>query len=85
MLALLSCKRTLKGVNILSGLIRYGNFYVPVTFETIRKDVYFCALEDRKETRKVWLKDLPCSVQLLKKVFKNKQLSCKKNIKPLTE
>jgi hypothetical protein len=44
--------RCLKGVNILSGLIRYGDFSLPIAFESIRKDLYFCDLEDKKEKRR---------------------------------
>jgi len=41
-----------KGINILSGLIRYNDFSLPVAFEAIRKDIYFCDLEEKKEKRR---------------------------------
>lgn len=44
--------RCIKGINLLSGLIRYGDFALPVSYEAIRKDVYFCDLEDKKEKRR---------------------------------
>lgn len=44
--------RCVKGVNILSGMIRYGDFALPIAFEAIRKDLYFCELSDRKEKRR---------------------------------
>ena len=44
--------RCVKGVNILSGMIRFGDFALPITFEVIRKDLYFCDLSDRKEKRR---------------------------------
>lgn len=42
----------LKGVNILSGLIRYDDFALPVVFEAIRKDIHYCEIETKKEKRK---------------------------------
>lgn len=44
--------RCVKGVNILSGMIRYGDFALPIAFEAIRKDLYFCDLSDKKEKRR---------------------------------
>ncbi len=44
--------RCAKGINILSGLIRYGDFALPVAFEAIRKDLHFCDLKERKEKRR---------------------------------
>lgn len=44
--------RCLKGINLLSGLIRYGDFSLPIAFEAIRKDLYFCNLDDKKEKRR---------------------------------
>lgn len=42
----------MKGVNILSGLIRYDDFALPVAFEAIRKDIHFCDIETKKEKRR---------------------------------
>ena len=42
----------MKGVNILSGLIRYDEFALPVVYEAIRKDLYFSDIETKKEKRK---------------------------------
>lgn len=39
-------------MNILSGMIRYGDFALPIAFEAIRKNLYFCTLSDRKEKRR---------------------------------
>ena len=41
-----------KGINILSTLIRYGDFPVPIAFEAIKKEIHFCDLEDKKEKRR---------------------------------
>ena len=44
--------RCVKGINILSGLIRYNDFALPVAFEAVRKNIHFCDLETKKEKRK---------------------------------
>lgn len=44
--------RCVKGINILTGFIRYGDFGLPVAFETVCKDVHFCDLKTKKEMRK---------------------------------
>jgi DDE superfamily endonuclease len=42
----------LKGINILSCMIRYGDFSVPVGYEIIKKDIVFCDVKTKKERRK---------------------------------
>jgi len=44
--------RCVKGINVLSGLIRYNDCALPVAFEAIRKDIHYCDLETKKEKRK---------------------------------
>lgn len=44
-------KRCVKGVNILSGLIRYGDISFPITYEIITKDLHFCDIKTKKEKR----------------------------------
>lgn len=44
--------RCLKGINILSGLIRYGDFSLPIAYEAVRKDLFFCDLKDKKTKRR---------------------------------
>ena len=44
--------KCVKGVNILSGLIRYQDFAVPVAFEAVRKGIYYCDVESKKEKRR---------------------------------
>ena len=39
----------MKGVNILSGFIRYDDFALPVAFEAIRKEIHFCDIETKKK------------------------------------
>jgi hypothetical protein len=41
-----------KGVNILSGLIRYGDVALPIGYEVITKDMHFCDIKTKKEKRK---------------------------------
>ncbi|MCX6995451.1 MAG: hypothetical protein NTY13_06630 [Chlamydiae bacterium] len=43
--------RCVKGINILSGLIRYGDMALPIGYEVIKKDLYFCDIKTKKEKR----------------------------------
>jgi hypothetical protein len=43
--------RCVKGVNILSGLIRYGDIALPIGYEVIAKDLHFCDVKTKKEKR----------------------------------
>jgi phage pi2 protein 07 len=43
--------RCIKGVNILSGLIRYGDIALPISYEVINKDLHFCDIKTKKEKR----------------------------------
>jgi len=43
--------RCVKGINILSGLIRYGDVALPIAYEVIKKDVHFCDVKTKKEKR----------------------------------
>lgn len=40
-----------KGINLLSCLIRYGDVAFPIAYETMRKDVHFCDVKTKKEKR----------------------------------
>ncbi|AUH72170.1 transposase [Legionella sainthelensi] len=42
----------LKGINILSCMIRYDDFSVPVGYEIIKKEIVFCDVKTKKERRK---------------------------------
>lgn len=42
----------LKGINILSCMVRYDDFSVPVGYEVIKKDITFCDIETKLERRK---------------------------------
>ena len=42
----------LKGINMLSCMIRYDDFSVPVGYEVIKKDIVFCDVKTKKERRK---------------------------------
>ena len=44
--------RCVKGVNILSALIRYNDFAIPIAYEAIRKNQHYCDVETKKEKRK---------------------------------
>lgn len=43
--------RCVKGINILSGLIRYSDIALPVSYEVINKDLHFCDIKTKKEKR----------------------------------
>jgi len=44
--------RCVKGVNILSCLVRYGDIALPISYEPICKDVSFCDVKTKREKRK---------------------------------
>lgn len=44
--------RCVKGINLLSGLIRYGDSAFPIAFEVIRKDVHVCDATTQTKKRK---------------------------------
>lgn len=43
--------KCVKGINLLSGLIRYGDIALPIACEPVCKDVVFCDIATRKEKR----------------------------------
>ena len=43
--------RCIKGVNILSCLVRYGDIALPIAYELVCKDVLFCDITTKKEKR----------------------------------
>lgn len=63
--------RCVKGANILSGLIRYGDFSLPLAFEVVRKDIHFCSIEDRRERRKASLTKNEMLRSMLAQAVKN--------------
>lgn len=44
--------RCIKGVNLLSCLVRYGDTAFPISYEAVCKDVFFCDVKTKKEKRK---------------------------------
>jgi len=44
--------RCIKGVNLLSCLVRYDDVALPISFETIHKNLYLCDVKTKKEIRK---------------------------------
>lgn len=44
--------RCIKGINLLSCLVRYGDIALPISYETVYKDVFFCDIATRKIKRK---------------------------------
>ena len=43
--------RCVKGINLLSCLVRYGDTALPIAYETITKDLHFCDIKSKKEKR----------------------------------
>lgn len=43
--------RTLKGINLVSCLVRYGEVRISINYEVVQKDVHYCELKTRKEVR----------------------------------
>ena len=43
--------RCVKGVNLLSCLVRYGDIALPIAYELVRKDVLFCDVATKKVKR----------------------------------
>jgi DDE superfamily endonuclease len=44
--------RCVKGINLLSCLVRYGDWAVPVGYQVIHKDIYYCDLKTKRTVRK---------------------------------
>ena len=42
----------MKGINIVSCLVRYGDVALPIGYETVKKDVIYSDIETRKQKRK---------------------------------
>ena len=44
--------RCVKGINLLSCLVRYNDWAVPIGYEVIHKDLFYCDLKNRKTIKK---------------------------------
>lgn len=44
--------RCVKGINLLSSLVRYGDIALPIDYEIISKNIRFCDIKTKKEKRK---------------------------------
>lgn len=44
--------RHLKGLNLLSCLVRYGDIALPIGYEVVKKDIQFCDRETKRQKRK---------------------------------
>jgi hypothetical protein len=47
--------RHLKGLNLLSCLVRYGDIALPIGYEIVKKDIQFCDRETKRQKRKACL------------------------------
>ena len=48
--------KCVKGINLLSGLIRYGDIALPIACEPVCKDALFCDIAKRKKNVKNYYK-----------------------------
>jgi hypothetical protein len=63
-----------KGVNILSCLVRYGDISLPIGYEIVHKDVVFCDIESKKVKKKASLSKNEHFRNLIKQSHVNKVL-----------
>ena len=63
--------RCVKGINILSCLVRYGDLALPIGFEVVHKDIHFCDLKTKKERRKASVTKNEYFRQLTKQALMN--------------
>jgi len=66
--------RCVKGVNILSGLIRYGDIALPIAYEVINKDMHFCDIKTKKEKRQSSVTKNELFREMVKQAVRNKVL-----------
>jgi len=66
--------RHVKGVNILSCLVRYGKVSLPIGYRIIHKDIVFCDIETKKEMKKASLTKNERFRNLVKQGYTNKVL-----------
>ena len=64
----------LKGINILSCMVRYGDFSVPVGYEVIRKEVTHCEIKTKQVRRKSSVTKNELFRNLITTAVKNKVL-----------
>lgn len=61
-----------KGVNLLSCLVRYGDLSFPIGYEIVHKDIQFCEVETKKEKQKASVTKNQHFRSLIKQAHKNK-------------
>ena len=66
--------RHVKGINILSCLVRYGDVTFPVGYEIVHKDVTFCEVSSKKECRTASITKNEHFRHLIGKCYKNQVL-----------
>jgi hypothetical protein len=44
--------RHVKGINLLSCLVRYGDIALPIGYEVVKKDITYCEVQTKREKRK---------------------------------
>lgn len=61
----------LKGINILSCMVRYDDFSVPIGYEVIKKEIVYCDIETKKVRRKSSTNKNKLFRKLLEQAVKN--------------
>jgi len=63
--------RCVKGINLLSCLVRYGDLSLPIGLEVVHKDIHFCDLKTKKEKRRASVTKNEYFRQLTKQALMN--------------
>lgn len=64
--------RIIKGINLLSCMVRYGDISLPICFEIIKKDIRFCDVNTKNERRKSSVTKNELFRKLIRQTVKNK-------------
>ena len=63
--------RCVKGINLVSCLVRYGDIALPIGYEAVNKDMHFCDIKTKKEKRQSSISKNEHFRSILKKALAN--------------
>ena len=66
--------RVVKGINLLTCMVRYDDFCLPIGFEIINKDIVYCDVKTKKQRRKSSVTKNELFLGLINQAVKNKEL-----------
>jgi hypothetical protein len=66
--------RVVKGINLLTCMVRYDDFCLPIGFEIINKDIVYCDVKTKKQRRKSSVTKNELFLGLINQAVKNKVL-----------